>query len=62
MGLFVYEKIEYRRIVMNILLYLIVFIGAIIGGGTTLAMILMLFGTIAFKIYRKIRYGLSLYA
>lgn len=46
---------------MNILLYLIVFIGAIIGGGTTLAMILMLFGTIAFKIYRKIRYGLSLY-
>lgn len=46
---------------MNILMYFIMFLGVIIGGGTTLAMIVLLFGTLGFKIYRKIKYGISLY-
>jgi hypothetical protein len=40
---------------------LIMIIGVILGGGTTLAMIIMLFGTIGFKIYRKIKYGMSIF-
>jgi hypothetical protein len=40
---------------------LIMIIGVILGGGTTLVMIVMLFGTIGFKIYRKIKYGMSIF-
>jgi hypothetical protein len=40
---------------------LIMIIGVILGGATTLAMIVMLFGTIGFKIYRKIKYGMSIF-
>ena len=46
---------------MNFFMYIIMFFGVILGGGTTLAMILMLFGTLGYKIYRKIKYGISLY-
>jgi hypothetical protein len=46
---------------MNIFMYLIMIFGVIIGGGSTLVIVLMLFGTLGFKIYRKIKYGMSLY-
>ncbi|MBO5487517.1 MAG: hypothetical protein J5988_11445 [Eubacterium sp.] len=46
---------------MNIILYLFMFFCVIIGGGSTLALIIMLLGTIGYKIYRKIRFGISLY-
>jgi hypothetical protein len=42
-------------------MYLIVIFGVIIGGGSTLVIVLMLFGTMGFKIYRKIKYGMSIY-
>lgn len=46
---------------MNILLYII----AIIGGGagiiSSIGIIVYLFWTLGFKIYRKIKYGMSLY-
>ena len=45
----------------NFFLYILIFFGALLGGGSTLAMIVMMFGTIGFKIYRKIKYGKSLY-
>jgi hypothetical protein len=46
---------------MSIFMYLIVIFGVIIGGGSTLVIVLMLFGTLGYKIYRKIKYGMSLY-
>lgn len=46
---------------MNILMYLVVILGVIIGSVPTLAIVIMLFGTIGFKIYKKIKYGNSLY-
>jgi hypothetical protein len=46
---------------MNIIMYLIMIFGVVIGGGSTLVIVLMLFGTLGFKIYRKIKYGMSLY-
>jgi hypothetical protein len=46
---------------MKVLMILVMIIGVILGGGTTLAMIVMLFGTIGFKIYRKIKYGTSIF-
>jgi hypothetical protein len=33
----------------------------LVGGGSTLGIIVMLFGTIIYKFYRKIKYGMSLY-
>lgn len=46
---------------MNLLMYIFVFFSVVVGVGSTLAIILVLFGTIGFKIYRKIKYGISLY-
>lgn len=46
---------------MNILMYLVVILGVIIGSVPTLTIVIMLFGTIGFKIYKKIKYGNSLY-
>jgi hypothetical protein len=46
---------------MNILMYILIILGIALGVGSTLVIILMFFGTLAFKIYRKIRYGISLY-
>ena len=46
---------------MNILMYLVVILGVIIGSVPRLAIVIMLFGTIGFKIYKKIKYGNSLY-
>lgn len=46
---------------MNIFMYFIVLLGVIIGGGSTVAIVFMLFGTIGFKIYRKIKYKASIY-
>lgn len=45
----------------NILLIMIGIVGAIVGIGSTLAIIISLFGTIGYKIHRKIKYGISLY-
>lgn len=46
---------------MTILLYLVIILGALVGGGSTLAIVGLLFGTIGFKIYRRIRFGISLF-
>ena len=46
---------------MTIVLYLFMFFCVILGGGSTLAIVAMLFGTIGYKIYRKMKYGVSLY-
>jgi hypothetical protein len=46
---------------MNLFMYIIIFLGVIIGGGSTLAIVLILFGTMVFKLYRKIKYGISMY-
>jgi uncharacterized membrane protein len=45
----------------TILLYLVVFAGVLIGGGSTVLIILTLFGTIGYKIYRKVKFGNSLF-
>ena len=47
---------------MNILMYLITILYAIVGGGSTLVIIGYLFVVLAQKITRKIKYGTSLYS
>lgn len=47
---------------MNIFMYLIVFLYAIVGGGSTLFITGYLFVVLAQKISRKIKYGASLYS
>lgn len=60
-GLFVYEKINIGGLFdESVDVYLCIF-SVVVGVGSTLAIILVLFGTIGFKIYRKIKYGISLY-
>lgn len=46
---------------MNIFLYIIVGLMAIMGGGSTIAIVGYLFVVLGQKFYRKIRYGASLY-
>lgn len=46
---------------MNILIYPIMLLYAILGGGTTIYITGYLFVVLAQKIYRKIKYGASLY-
>ncbi len=46
---------------MNILMYIFVFFSVVVGVGSTFAILFTMFGTIFFKIYRKIKYGISLY-
>ncbi len=46
---------------MNILLYVIVGLMALMGGGSTIVIVGYLFVVLFQKFYRKIRYGASLY-
>jgi hypothetical protein len=46
---------------MNIFTYFMIAFSVLVGGGSTLAIIVMLFGTLVYKFYRKIKYGMSLY-
>jgi hypothetical protein len=46
---------------MNILMLFIIIWGIIIGVGSTSIIVFMLFGTVGFKVYRKVKYGISLY-
>lgn len=46
---------------MKILLWILVIFGGGIGFLSTLYIVVSLFAMIGFKIYRKIRYGVSLY-
>lgn len=45
----------------NIIILMIGIVGAIVGIGSTLAIVVSLFGTIGYKIHRKIKYGISLF-
>ena len=47
---------------MNIGLLILIVIGGAAGGLYTLYIAVSLFGTLGYKIYRKIRYGMSLYS
>lgn len=46
---------------MNIGLLILIVIGGAAGGLSTIYIAVSLFGILGFKIYRKIRYGMSLY-
>ncbi len=46
---------------MNIGLLILIVIGGAAGGLSTIYIAVSLFGTLGYKIYRKIRYGMSLY-
>lgn len=45
----------------NIILYIVAFLGGGLGVITTLYMIVSLFGVLFQKIYRKVKYGTSLF-
>lgn len=47
---------------MNIGLLILIVIGGAAGGLSTLYIAVSLFGTLGYKIYRKIRYDMSLYS
>ena len=47
---------------MNIGLLIIILIGGIAGASSTLYIIVSLFGTIIYKIYRSVKYHISLYS
>lgn len=46
---------------MNIGIIILIVAGGACGGLSTLYIAVSLFGTLGFKIYRKIKYGISLY-
>lgn len=46
---------------MNPIILILVIIGGAAGGLSTLYIVLSLFGTLGYKFFRKIKYGMSLY-
>lgn len=46
---------------MNPIILILVIIGGAAGGLSTLYIVVSLFGTLGYKIFRKIKYGMSLY-
>lgn len=46
---------------MKILMWLLIIFGGGVGLFSTLYIVVSLFGVIGFKIFRKIKYGMSLY-
>lgn len=46
---------------MGILEFLLVGIAVLAGLGSTLVILVTMFGTLGYKIFRKIKYGMSLY-
>lgn len=46
---------------MNILLWILIFIGGAAGGLSTLYIVVSLFAVIFYKIYRAVRYHVSIY-
>lgn len=46
---------------MNIGMLLIVILMALLGGGSCIYIVISMFGILGKKIYRKIRYGASMY-
>lgn len=46
---------------MNIGVLLLIVIGGAAGGLSTLYLFVSLFGTLGYKIFRKVKYGMSLY-
>lgn len=63
LGLFVFLSLlmTKRRIKMNIGIYALVFLGGAVGALSSLYIVFSLFGTLGYKIFRKIKYGASLY-
>ena len=51
------EKVVY----MNIFIILLVVVGVTIGVGSSLGIIVTMIGTLIYKFYRKIRFGISLF-
>lgn len=46
---------------MNPLILILIIVGGAAGGLSTLFIVFSLFGTLGFKIFRKIKYGISLF-
>jgi hypothetical protein len=46
---------------MNIWLWILVFIGGTTGALSTLYIVISLFATIIYKIYRKVKYNISIF-
>lgn len=46
---------------MNIVMYILIGLMALIGGGSTIYIVISFVGILCKKIYRKIRFGASLY-
>ena len=46
---------------MNIIILILAVIGAVLGIFSSIGIVIMLFGTIGFKVYRKIKYVKSVF-
>lgn len=52
---------ERGNYIMNIGMLLVVILMALLGGGSCIYIVLSMFGILGKKVYRKIRYGASMY-
>jgi len=52
---------DYGGTIMNIFMWLLIFIGGATGALSTLYIVVSLFAVIFYKIYRKIKYNASIY-
>ena len=57
----VWHKLQNRGIIMNIIMWIVIILGGILGIAVTLGTVAGMVGVIIYKICRKIRYGISLY-
>ena len=55
------RTVQNRGIIMNIIMWIVIILGGILGIAVTVRRVAGLVGIIIYKICRKIRYGISLY-
>ena len=55
------RTVQNRGIIMNIIMWIVIILGGILGIAVTLGTVAGMVGVIIYKICRKIRYGISLY-
>ena len=55
------DQEERGNCIMNIIMYILIGLMALIGGGSTIYIVISFVGILCQKIYRKIRFGASLY-
>ena len=53
--------VQNRGIIINIIMWIVIILGGILGIAVTVGTVVGMVGVIIYKIYRKMRFGISLY-